>query len=102
VDADKLLISFLKPVVDQRSSSTPAKVATKKPMPPKVPVDLCRLKVSEPSSSCQCDVVGRNRARFGAPLAKNRGLTEVPWRHRCEPSAPPLSPAGVTQSFVFR
>jgi hypothetical protein len=66
VDASKLLVSFLKPEVDRMSSSTPAKVTTKKSSPPEVPVDLSRLKVSEPSSSCQCGVVGRNRAKFGA------------------------------------
>jgi hypothetical protein len=68
VDASKLLDPFLKLEVDQRNSLTLAKVITKKPPPPlKVPVDRCRLKVSEPSSSCQCGVVGRNEARFGAP-----------------------------------
>jgi hypothetical protein len=67
VDTDKLLVPFLKPEVDQRSFSTPAKVITKKPPPLEVSVDLCRLKVSELSSSCQCGVIGRNGARFGSP-----------------------------------
>jgi hypothetical protein len=57
VDAIKLLVPFLKLEVDWRSSSTPAKVVMKKPLPPEVTVDLCRLKVSELSSSCQCGAV---------------------------------------------
>jgi hypothetical protein len=43
VDAGKLLILFLNPEVDQRSSSTQANAATKKPQPLEVPVDHCHL-----------------------------------------------------------
>jgi hypothetical protein len=46
VDVGEVLVLFLKPEVDRRSSSTPTKVTTKKPPPPKVPVDLYRLKVA--------------------------------------------------------
>jgi hypothetical protein len=68
VDAIKVLIPFLKPEVEQRNSSTLAKVVMKKPPPlPEVPIDLCRLKVCEPTSSCQCGAVGRNGDQFGAP-----------------------------------
>jgi hypothetical protein len=69
VDVGKLLVLFLKPELDRSCFLTLAKVVTKKPPPPlpEVPVDLYYLKVSEPSSSCQCGVVGRNRAQFGAP-----------------------------------
>jgi hypothetical protein len=74
----------------------PGKVAMKKPPPPEVPIDHYHLKVSGPSSSCQCSVVGRIGASFGAPEAENRGLARVPWCHRCESSAPPLSAVGVS------
>jgi hypothetical protein len=66
VDTGKLLVPLLKLEVDRRSSSTLAKVAMKKSSPPEFPVDLYRLMVSEPSSSCQCGAVGRNGAQFGA------------------------------------
>ncbi len=98
MDASKLLVLFLKLEVDRRSSSTPVKVVTKKPPPPEVPVDLCHLKVSEASSSCQCGAVGRNGAQFGAPYAENHELARVPWRHRRELSVPPLSSAIVFSS----
>jgi hypothetical protein len=98
VDVIKLLVQFLKPEVDRRSSSTPAKVATKKLSPLDVPVDHCHLKVSGSSSSCQCGAVGRNRTQFGAPYAENHELARVPWRHRRELSVPPLSSAIVFSS----
>jgi hypothetical protein len=54
----KLLVPFFNPEVERRSTSTLAKVATKKPPSSEVPVDRCHLKVSKMSSSCFCGAIG--------------------------------------------
>jgi hypothetical protein len=74
VDVGKILIPFLKSEVYRRSSSTPAKVATKKPPPPKVPVDLCRIRLAsrallvngEPLEEMELDLVPRRTRTVGS------------------------------------
>jgi hypothetical protein len=61
----KLLIPFLKPEIDRRSSSMPAKVVMKKSPLPEVPAECYHLKVSKASSSYRCGAVRRNRIQFG-------------------------------------